>query len=139
MMQCGRTYDLTLASGVLYHSADPVHLIDLIAKSSNTFFIWTHYFAETLKDPADLRGVPFSGRVKKQDFAGLNLQLHERHYYKAWRSAKFCGGLQDLHYWMTVEDILSLIDVLGFDCVTAHDDPNHVNGPCISIFARRRA
>ena len=138
MEQPGREYDLVVASGVLYHAADPVHLMDLISRNARCFFIWTHYFDGMAMPPDDLRRVPFSGHVEKRNFRGLTLDLHERSYFKAWSDPKFCGGIQDRHFWMTKPDMLRLIDTLGFDAVTAHDQPEHVNGPAISVFARRR-
>jgi hypothetical protein len=139
MEQHDQIYDLVVASGVLYHSADPVHLLDLISQRARRFFIWTHYFNDALGSPEDLRGLALSGQVKEVDFRGVKIRLHERYYYQAWQNPQFCGGPQDLHYWLSREDILRIIDASGFDSVTAHDDPHNVNGPSISIFARRKS
>lgn len=134
-----KVYDLVVASGVLYHSADPIRLIDLISQNTSCFFIWTHYFDEMAMKPDDLRRVPFSGRVEKRAFRDLTVELHERSYFRAWRDPKFCGGLQDRHFWMTKQDMLRVIDALGFDTATALDVPDHPNGPSFCIFAKRRA
>ena len=37
-------YDIVVASGVLYHMRDPVHLIDLITRTADRVYLWTHYF-----------------------------------------------------------------------------------------------
>ena len=120
-----RRYDLIVASGVLYHSADPIRLIELIARDADSFYIWTHYFDDAAMNANDKRRVPFSGRVERRMFRDLPIALHERGYFGAWRDPKFCGGFQDRHYWMTKGDILAIIDALGFAAVTAHDEPNH--------------
>lgn len=131
-------YDLVVASGVLYHSSDPLRLLELISKITDSFYIWTHYFDDVLNSPKDLRGVPFSGLVEQRTFHGEMFEIHERSYYKAWRDPKFCGGFQDRHFWMKKEDILRFIHLAGFDTATAHDTPEHINGPSISIFAKRK-
>ena len=137
-MEADRRYDLVLASGVLYHSADPIRLIELIARTADRFFIWTHYFEDALKRREDLRGVPFSGVVETRPFRDQTFALHERGYYKAQNDPKFCGGLHDRHFWMTKPDILRLIELLGFDWSIAHDAPDHPYGPSFSILARKR-
>ncbi len=132
-------YDLVVASGVLYHSPDPVGLIKAIAGVTSQFFIWTHYYDDCLATPEDYnRGRPFSGRTHVQDFQGSPITLHERTYYKAWNDPKFCGGMQDVHYWLTRADILRVIDLLGFDTTTTHEEVDHPNGPAFSLFAKRR-
>lgn len=139
MEQSDQIYDLVVASGVLYHSADPIRLLELISQSARRFFIWTHYFNDALGSAKDPRGFALSGRVKEVEFKGVKIRLHERYYYQAWQNPQFCGGPKDLHYWLSREDILAIIDALGFDSVTAHDEPDHVNGPAISIFAKRKS
>jgi hypothetical protein len=132
-----RRYDLIIASGVLYHSADPIKLLERIARNADTFYIWTHYFDSEAMKEDDLRRVPFSGKIEQRSFQDLSIQLFERSYFQAWRDPRFCGGFQDRHYWMTKQDILAILATLGFTSVTAHDEPAHPNGPSLSIFARR--
>ena len=134
-----RRYDLVLASGVLYHSTDPVGLLDLIARTADRFFIWTHYYDDALARREDLRGVPFSGVVEPRAFRDQTFALHERGYYKAQKDPKFCGGLHDRHFWMTKPDILRLIETLGFTWTVSHDQPDHPYGPSFSILARKIA
>jgi hypothetical protein len=132
-----RRYDLIIASGVLYHSPDPIKLLERISRNADTFYIWTHYFDSEAMKEGDLRRVPFSGKVEQRSFHDLTIQLHERSYFQAWRDPRFCGGFQDRHYWMTKHDILAVLTRLGFASLTAHDEPAHPNGPSFSIFARR--
>ncbi len=133
-------YDLIVASGVLYHSHDPVRLLRLICERANSFYLWTHYFDEIAMPRDDPRRVPFSDKIETQVCRGVTLRLHERSYRHAWRDPSFCGGLQDTHYWIDRDDILKLIAACGFDDIKIADDqPEHVNGPSFSVFATRVA
>lgn len=133
-----KRYDLVVASGVLYHSHDPVHLLELIARKADTIFLWTHYFDDDAMPPGDLRRVPFSESIETRTSNGVTVRLHERSYYKAWRDPSFCGGIQDRHFWIDRADILGLLSAFGFDRVMIADEqPNHINGPSFSVFAER--
>lgn len=133
-----KAYDLIVASGVLYHSHDPVRLLELIGRRTDAVFLWTHCFDEAAMPAGDLRRTPFSGRAERRESHGVSLRLYERSYFKAWRDAKFCGGFQDRHFWMERDGILALLRAMGFDHLeTADEQPDHVNGPSFSVFARR--
>jgi hypothetical protein len=142
-----RRHDLIVACGVLYHMKDPPRLLELIAARTNAVYIWTHYFSEEAMPPGDRRRVAFRSpkpprqeNIREVRFHGLDLTLRERSYHKAWEDSAFCGGPIDLHYWMEKSEILAALRALGFDDIrVAHDDPEHVNGPAMSIFARRGA
>lgn len=130
-------YDLIVASGVLYHMEEPIRLLELMAARADAIFLWTHVYADGLKDDP-LRGVAFSGQTTEREIGGERFTLFERSYYAAWRDPKFCGGPLDRHYWMRAADILKVLDLLGFDAATAHVEDAHPNGPAFSVFARRR-
>lgn len=132
-------YDLIVASGVLYHSHDPVRLLELVGSRADAIFLWTHYFDDVAMPMGDLRRVPFSEAVETRVSHGITVRLHERSYYRAWRDPKFCGGFQDRHFWIERTDIMALLEAMGFDRVVIADDhPGHVNGPSFSVFAERR-
>lgn len=133
-------YDLIVASGVLYHMASPVHLLELLARNCDAFYLWTHYSSEQAMPASDPRRGVFVGPAEVQESHGVRVRLYRRSYHGAWRNKSFCGGMHDLHRWIEKEDILALIAALGFDDIrVAHDDPAHQNGPSFSIFARRAA
>ena len=135
-----KRYDLLVASGVLYHSHDPVRLLELIGSRADAIFLWTHYFDDVAMPVGDLRRVPFSEAIETRQSHGIDVRLHERSYYRAWRDPKFCGGFQDRHFWIERADILALIEAMGFDHVLIADEqPEHVNGPSFSVFAERRS
>ncbi len=129
-------YDLIIASGVLYHMPDPIRLLELIAKNTDAFYLWTHYY-----DPATMANMeptPFVGEAEVRDYNGVAVHLHRRSYHGAWQNKAFCGGMHDLHRWIEREDIFALIRALGFDDIRmTHDQPDHPNSPAFSLFARR--
>jgi hypothetical protein len=131
-------YDLIVASGVLYHLADPVRLIELMSARSDALYIWSHYFNNAEMPEGDVRRLPFSGEVQARQFEDLSIRLHKRSYHGAWKDKAFCGGIYDEHSWMEKEQILTLLERVGYnDIRTTHEAPDHPNGPALSIFARR--
>ena len=129
-------YDLVVASGVLYHSSDPVRLLELIGRRAAAVYLWTHYFDDAAMPAGDPRREPFSGTIATRECNGVTLRLHERSYRRAWRNPKFCGGTQDQHFWLERDDILALLAASGFQRFEIADDqPDHVQGPSLSIFA----
>ncbi|WP_339756199.1 class I SAM-dependent methyltransferase [uncultured Hoeflea sp.] len=137
--ETGTVYDLTIASGVLYHMHDPADFLKKIAARSNALFIWTHFYDEAAMPPSDLRNLPFSGKVEVRDLDGLKLHYHERSYQHANTNASFCGGMRDRHYWMRKDEILSLLTHFGYvDIVELNVNLDHAGGPCVSVFAKKR-
>lgn len=135
---CPDRYELIVASGVLYHMVDPVHLLDLMSQRSDALYLWTHYYGEAEMPEGDTRRLAFSGKVPTRPFRGLDVKLHKRSYHGAWRDKSFCGGMYDEHSWMEKDQIVAVLNLLGYDDVqTAHDNWGNPHGPCISIFARR--
>lgn len=136
--QTKEKYDLTIASGVLYHMRDPIRFLELVAQSSPALYLWTHYFSDTAMPGGDHRRGAFSGTIEQIDYQGVKVSLHHRGYQGAWKNDTFCGGMYDRHYWMERQDILNVLGKLGFDDIRiAHDDPGHQFGSALSIFARR--
>jgi hypothetical protein len=131
-------YDYIFVSGVLYHLHDPVRFLQLLAARTDAFYLWTHYLGEVEMPPGDPRRGAFVESTQTQTYRGIVTHLHERSYHNAWKDKAFCGGIFDRHYWMEKAELLALIGALGFDDIrVAHDDPQHQNGPSLSIFARR--
>lgn len=140
LQETKQDYDFIIASGVLYHMGDPLRLLELIATKSDAFFLWTHYFDDSVMPLGDPRRKAFLETSKTEMFHGVPVRLHQRSYFSAWQSKAFCGGTHDLHYWIDKNDILAAIRALGFEDVRiAHDNPAHENGPSFSIFAKRKS
>ncbi|OCP35056.1 class I SAM-dependent methyltransferase [Ensifer sp. LC163] len=132
------SYDLAIASGVLYHMSDPGEFLQLLSKCSNTLFLWTHFFHDEAMPPTDVRRRPFSGRVEIRNVGGKEVRYHERSYQDANSNASFCGGMKDRHFWMQRDDILELLGSLGYSSIEIHrEELDHAGGPCFSLFARK--
>jgi hypothetical protein len=130
-------YDLIIASGVLYHMRDPLHLLDLISKRSDTAFFWTHYVSDAAMPATDSRRSVIATDPEVRDFHGVRVRQYRRTYANAQQSPAFCGGSADEHYWIEREDILAGLAALGYTTTVAHDEPDHHNGPAFSVLARR--
>jgi hypothetical protein len=133
-----KTYDLIIASGVLYHLTDPLDLIELIAKRSSAVYIWTHLISEEHMPPTDPRRVVFSPNVEEHLFHGVRVRAYRRTYLQAEADPAFCGGMRDDHRWLNRDDLFEALKAVGFhDIQIAHDEPDHRFGPALSLFARK--
>ncbi len=127
MQESTSTFDLCIASGVLYHMRNPVELLELISKRSGSVLIWTHYC---------IPGSTPHGEVVQTVHAGFPHKLYEHHYGSALGWQGFCGGSAATSYWMTRSGILSALEHFGFNRIeTAFEQPDHVNGPAFAVAA----
>jgi hypothetical protein len=123
------TYDLIVASGVLYHMCDPLRLLSAMARRTDRVYLWTVCVSDDTIPPTMTRTMN-----------GIPVRLYQRDYSRAAENAKFCGGMEARHAWLHREDILAVLKSLGFaDMVIAHDEPDHLFGPSFSVFARKTA
>jgi SAM-dependent methyltransferase len=120
-----KTYDFIVACGVLYHMTDPLRLLRNIAKRTNTVYIWT-VGVDDNREPSE-----------RVDFMGVSVRLYEVPYGK--RSVEYCGGLSRSARWINCEDLVGVLDALGFGTlVTAHQEKvSELQIPSFSIFAKR--
>jgi len=131
-------FDAILASGVLYHMADPLGLIEGATRASDSIGVWTHYFdAERIRSRSDL-SEKFDSSSQIVSFHGRTIDRHTQRYLDATEWAGFCGGSSPTSVWLTKEGILSAFDSLGFEVVVGQDEPDHPNGPAFSFVARKR-
>ena len=131
------SFDVCLASGVLYHMQEPAALIDLISRASNRIILWTHYFDEKIieNNPAIAGSFPGSAH---RNYNGFNHVLHKYLYKKALDWAGFCGGSSPYSYWMSQDDILAALRFFGFsDLRIGFEEPNHPNGPSVCVVGLR--
>jgi len=132
-----RKSDIAWASGVLYHMPDPLKLLELLADAADTLFLWTHYIDSIEMPPDDARWKLITSE-KRVQWRGHDFVLHERPYRIATIDANFTGGIYPIPHWMEKKDILTALNVLGFDKIEIlPGDPNHSIGPNFSIVARR--
>jgi hypothetical protein len=135
---CAERFDLVWASGVLYHSTDPLGLIRRIARVTDAVFVHTHYYLEesatksahrfSFFEPARDRVVPIGTR---------SATLHYKAYGQLkWRD--FVGGAAEYAYWLEKEDLFAALRDAGFDDIQlGTDDPGNPNGPALFLLARR--
>jgi hypothetical protein len=133
-----RRYDFIVASGVLYHLKDPLHLIELVAKRSDAVYLWTHVVTEESMPRWDPRRLVIAPAVEHYPFHGIDVRAYRRTYAHAEDNAAFCGGMYDEHRWLHRDDLLAALKLVGFnEVIVAHDEPDHRYGPALSIFARK--
>jgi hypothetical protein len=133
-----RRYDLVLASGVLYHMHEPVRLLELMAARTDALYLWTHYVDDAVMPVGDPRRYYLTDEPEIVPCAGVPVRVYRRTYFRAERDVHFSGGMVDNHSWVHKDDIIAVLTALGFATVlTAHDVPDHQNGPSFSVFARR--
>ncbi|MGA0595812.1 class I SAM-dependent methyltransferase [Enterovirga sp. CN4-39] len=131
-------YDLIVASGVLYHLRDPLHLLERAAAATDALFLWTHYVSDEAMPLGDPRRGMFRKTVERRPFRGIDVRLYPRSYQGAEAKVSFCGGIYDEHRWIQREDLLAALTALGFDSLQiAHEQTDHPNGPCFSLLARK--
>ena len=130
-------FDVCIASGVLYHMHNPCELIHLISKATKKVVLWTHFYDKELIDAKGIVADKFSGGIKKS-YNGFDHILYKYFYGDALKWTGYCGGSSSYSYWMSREDILACLRFFGFQNLTiGFEEPEHVNGPCFAIVARR--
>jgi hypothetical protein len=133
------SYDLVVAAGVLYHTIDPVAVLEDLCRLSQEIFIWTHFADLAAMPETDPRYVAGITGVEQAQHRGMDYKLYRRRYLgNATNDPKFCGGVHSAPAWIERETILAILDMNGFDVEIGHDQPDHPNGPSASFFARKR-
>ncbi len=136
-------FDLVWASGVLYHSADPLHLLDLISRVTDVVFIHTHYYAPEIASSPHAYSFFEPGRNRTTSLtseagqSGRDVTIHYKAYGQLKRGS-FSGGPAGHSYWMEKDDIFAALRARGFDDIqVGADDPGNPNGPAMFCLARR--
>ena len=133
-LQRCRSYDVIIASGVLYHMTDPIQLLDLITAKTNKLLIWTHYFNSTVVSeradreqfamPAPLSGSVYRGSKRLYPEVALT-----------WKG--FSGGSESYATWLERESLLKYFTDRGFETAINFDQLDHQNGPALALCARK--
>ncbi len=133
-----RRFDMIIASGVLYHMRNPAELIDLMARTGEQIFIWTHYYDEMIIQASPILAPKFPSRWTTE-YQGFRHTLYRQEYQTALDELKFCGGSAPYSAWMTREELLACVRYFGFhDLRLAFDVPDHPHGPSLALVAVRR-
>jgi hypothetical protein len=131
------TFDIVIGSGVLYHMADPISVLNNLVKLSDKIFLWTHYY--DADSPAvhsrDSHRFEAPVPVRIGDFEGVSAK---RYYGEALDWQGFSGGSAPHAVWLGKETILAVLKARGFHKIEiAFDHPDHPNGPAFAFSAMR--
>lgn len=134
------SYDLCIASGVLYHMSNPAELIALLAKRCRKHvLLWSHYFDDEITPSTHLKEAKETGGIPSE-FSGFKHTLYRYEYRAALNWQGFCGGSKSYCHWMRREEILSCLDYFGFgDFRIGFDDPQNPNGPSLAVIASNKS
>lgn len=137
MRQHATTFDLCIASGVLYHMCNPVELIALCASRASQLFLWTHYYdAATCQSNLLLR--PRFSTSASADYQGFKHHLYRYNYKSARSWSTFCGGPSPFSNWLTRQDILDCCRYFGFKNIQInYEQVDHPHGPSFALFASK--
>ncbi len=131
-----RRWPLIVASGVLYHMTDPLRLLELLAARTDRLFLWTHVVDNAAMPEGDPRRAAIQAR-EAHVWRDMTVTLHRRPY-GAMSDPAFCGGPEDGPRWMERQDLLAILQRLGFDSIAvSHEAPDHPAGPALCLLAQR--
>jgi SAM-dependent methyltransferase len=136
----GPSFDLCVASGVLYHMQNPAEVIALLAtRCRGSLFLWTHYY-----DAAWVAQNPWvAHKLRGQtaaEHAGFRHTLYRYEYQEARHTATFSGAGRPASYWMARDELLACVEHFGFERLRiAFDEPAHQGGPALALLAQRQA
>lgn len=132
-----KRYDLLIASGVLYHLADPLRTLLDMMRVSDRIFIWSH-FADADAMPAnDRRRRPMTGEVRMGEHEGEQLTYHIRSYLGTHRISAFCGGRESAAVWMESNEVIALLERRGYRVTRGPAEADHPAGPALCLLAIR--
>lgn len=130
------TFDLCVASGVLYHMQNPVELIALAAKRCSQLFLWTHYYDPTICSQFLLKP-RFQGQ-SKAEYKGFKHTLNPYRYGSARSWSTFIGGPASTSNWLSREDILACCKYFGFNEIHINfESSDHAHGPSFAFTASK--
>jgi len=130
-------FDVAVASGVLYHLANPVELLFRLADAAGSLYIWTHYFDEQIVASSPRLAGRF-GPSNEAEVNGFGHRLHPFRYASGPVRASFCGGTRRSANWLTRDDLIAACRAAGFTGLTiGPEERDHPNGPCLALVARR--
>jgi SAM-dependent methyltransferase len=112
-------FDAVFCSGLLYHLPRPWELIEQISRVSPNLFVWTHYVAD---DEADTEVHGLRGW-----------------YYKEHGLADPLSGMSPDSFWPTLGGLQDMLKEYGYGTIhLIEDDPDHPQGPAITLAAAQR-
>lgn len=132
------TFDLVVASGVLYHMRNPAEVISLLSEATDNLFVWTHYYDE-VEIRRNSRTANKFPTVEMSEHKGFTHSLHKYEYQAALDWKGFCGGGAAHSNWMTRDDILRCLEEFGYSSVEiGFDVVDHPHGPSFALIAKKQ-
>lgn len=123
---CDTRYDAIMASGILYHMADPVTLIEKISTVCDKCFIWTHYYK------------PGSNVKSFRSEAVVRGETSFRYWTHDYGNSTHLGGNASAASWMEREQIIDAFKRFGLSRIDIlSEDLDHPHGPSFSFTAQR--
>jgi hypothetical protein len=132
-----RTFDVAIASGVLYHMMEPIRVLDLLSQTADRLYIWTHYYdANALKGRNDIARK--FGKHRQVEHSGRQYDVVDYGYKEALNWAGFTGGTEMGSRWVPRETIIGFLRDAGFQNIKINfDQPDHLHGPAFALCASR--
>lgn len=127
-------FDVTVASGILYHMADPVELLWALSQKTDHVMIWTHYFDET---NVERNKITSFKEVTQHDFNGVRYNYHRQEYGVGFKTNVYCGGTKQHSSWMSRDGIETALKEFGFRDLNILQDGDSSNGPFVLLTATR--
>jgi SAM-dependent methyltransferase len=118
-----RTFDTGLALGFIYHLADPVEALALLARRCRELFLWTITFTpRTFELNADL--IPTFLQPEVAESNGFRYARHVQDYGSGLNYGGFRGGIQSTCCWMEPDDVIAALKHVGFTRVRSELEDN---------------
>ncbi len=136
-------FDMAVASGVLYHMANPLRLLDLLCERVDHIALWTHYFDGDIL-AANPKLAPKFSPLQDGSYTTLGGQSFDHRwalqsYNEALNWAGFCGGTEPTSVWLPRQTILDFLALRGLKHQHISDEvPLHPHGPSYAVVASRQ-
>jgi hypothetical protein len=135
---CKQHFDMIVASGVLYHMKDPLHMLELCGTHTDRLYIWSHYYDADIINSKDYLKVRFQHQSKKS-MRGAEFTEYRHDYLNSLTTKGFCGGSEEYSVWLSKDGMLSALRSLGFTHFDfSHEMPDHPHGPALSLIAVKK-